>query len=68
MLQDVPGDSCDDVDAFDGDGCSAVCAVEEDEPSGCLCDSNGGNDWPTVVLLLLTFALILRRRRACVIR
>ena len=60
-----PGEVCDDGNAVDGDGCSAVCEPDE-APGGCC--SAGGAGAPAapvgaIGLGLVTAAVALRRRR-----
>ena len=62
------GESCDDGNITDGDGCSAVCETEtdggeEEEISDAGCCSVGGGPEGALALSLLTLGVVLRRRR-----
>jgi MYXO-CTERM domain-containing protein len=59
-------EQCDDGNTADGDGCSALCTIEDDinppgDPGGCC--STGGGPAGSGLLALATFGLVLRRRR-----
>jgi cysteine-rich repeat protein len=61
------GETCDDANTVDGDGCSAACQIETGGtppagiPGGCC--SVGTNPTGAIALSLLTIGLVLRRRR-----
>jgi cysteine-rich repeat protein len=59
--QDDEGETCDDGNRVDGDGCSANCQDEAGEGGGC-CSAGGGPEGP-IALSLLTLGLVVWRRR-----
>jgi cysteine-rich repeat protein len=65
IVDEADGETCDDGNLDDGDGCSAACADEtttEEEPPGC-CSTGRGSAGGSVVLALALGAVVLRRRR-----
>ena len=59
-------EQCDDGNTADGDGCSALCTIEDDinppgDPGGCC--STGDGAAGSGLLALATFGLVIRRRR-----
>jgi len=57
------GETCDDGNRVDGDGCSANCVDETMTPPGGGCCSAAGGPEGAFTLSLLTIGLVLRRRR-----
>lgn len=57
-----PGETCDDGNIDDGDGCSATCGNTVAEEAGGCC-SVGTSPGGALSLSLVTFGLVLRRRR-----
>jgi MYXO-CTERM domain-containing protein len=59
------GEACDDGNVVDGDGCSATCQTETEEPGddgGC-CSTGGSPAGPISLSVLLGLGLLRRRRR-----
>ncbi len=57
------GETCDDGNRVDGDGCSANCADETETKDGGGCCSVGSGPESALALGFLTLGLVLRRRR-----
>ena len=55
------GEQCDDGNIDDGDGCSATCTLPSTDDTGCC--SVGATPGGAALLSMLTFGMLLRRRR-----
>ncbi|HET9482731.1 MAG TPA: MYXO-CTERM sorting domain-containing protein, partial [Xanthomonadales bacterium] len=59
------GETCDDGNRTDGDGCDANCIDESEDGGGCC--SVGGGPEGALALSIMTLGMLFRRRRARVV-